>query len=70
MPRSRPGGSSSTQDDLDHHTSPREGPQPTHKYPGGGGQDEGRSGSVYNPKLPDHVTKHPNPVGRPRKPRY
>jgi hypothetical protein len=68
MPRSTPGGPSSTQDSLSHHTSPN-------KHDKGNviiSQPTGRqvTGKLYNPKLPDHVTKHPNPVGRPKNPRY
>jgi len=27
------------------------------------------TGTIYNPKLPGHYLKHPNPVGRPKAPR-
>jgi hypothetical protein len=64
MPRSKPGGPSSTQDSLSHHTSPNKADksnviisQPTSRP---------ITGKLYNPKLPDHVVKHPRPVGRPR----
>lgn len=69
MSRSTPPGPSSTQDTASHHTSPKGNVQtPTPKaLPASTARPI--TGTVYNPKMPDHYTKHPNPVGRPRKPR-
>ena len=71
MPRSTPGGPSSTQDSLDHHTSPNKADKQNVVKNEIIGQPTRReiTGKLYNPKLPDHVVKHPNPVGRPRNPR-
>ncbi|MEY9184705.1 hypothetical protein ABIG06_006253 [Bradyrhizobium sp. USDA 326] len=56
---------SRTQDNYTHHTSPVSGPQP--------GPPEmnpetsaPRARIKTMPDVPAHVTKHPNPVGRPK----
>lgn len=72
MARSKPGGPSKTQDNFSHHTSPNKAAA-RNVAPGTiVSQPMSRqvTGKLYNPKLPDHVTKHPNPVGRPKNPRY
>lgn len=60
---------SKTQDNFSHHTSPATGqpqtpltpikPKPAARQV---------TGTIRTPTLPDHVTKHPNPVGRPKLP--
>ena len=72
MPRSTPGGPSSTQDTASHHTSPNKAAGPQKPMPAPPKKTGARevTGALYNPKMPDHVTKHPNPVGRPKNPRY
>lgn len=61
---SKPPPVSKTQDNYTHHTSPVQGPQaeaPT-ELPAG------RQGVKMKtlPDVPMHVTKHTNPVGRPK----
>jgi hypothetical protein len=68
MPRSKPGGPSSTQDNTSHHTSPNK--HDASNVIASNPPMREVTGKPYNPKLPDHVTKHPNPVGRPKSPRY
>lgn len=63
---SKPPPVSRTQDNYTHHTSPVAGPQPeppTQLPPGA-------PGAKFKtlPDVPMHVTKHPNPVGRPKAP--
>ena len=54
-----------------HHSSPEPGmvqtpyPKPP---PASGGRQV--TGTVKKHTVPPHVTKHPNPVGRPKNPRY
>jgi hypothetical protein len=69
MPRSTPSGPSSTQDTASHHTSPTGKVQTFVPKPPAASCGREITGTPYNPKLPSPVTKHPNPVGRPRNPR-
>lgn len=71
MARSTPSGPSSTCDMMSHDSSPNAHAGPQKPMPKPPAKNAGRemTGTPYNPKMPDHVTKHPNPVGRPRNPR-
>lgn len=66
LPTAKPPPVSKTQDNYTHHTSPVHGPQPEPatvmpaKAPG--------ATIKTLPDVPMHVTKHPNPVGRPKAP--
>lgn len=56
---------------MDHHSSPMPSnkPQTPHpvNIPARGGREV--TGTVRKHEVPMHVTKHPNPVGRPKAPR-
>lgn len=55
---------SRTQDNYTHHTSPVSGPQP--EPPMELPAATPRATLKTLPDVPMHVTKHPNPVGRPK----
>jgi hypothetical protein len=61
---SKPPPVSRTQDNYTHHTSPVHGPQPEPPVE----LPAGRAGAKLTtlPDVPMHVTKHSNPVGRPK----
>jgi hypothetical protein len=55
---------SKTKDNYTHHTSPVAGPQPEPPMMLPAGAPRARIKTL--PDVPMHVTKHPNPVGRPK----
>jgi hypothetical protein len=60
----KPPPPSKTKDDFTHHTSPVSGPQPV--APEVVAAQPQRAKIKTLPDVPMHVTKHSNPVGRPR----
>lgn len=61
---SKPPPVSRTQDNYTHHTSPVSGPQPT--APEVVTAQAPRAKMKTMPDVPMHVTKHAEPVGRPK----
>lgn len=57
-----PPAQSPTQDNYTHHTSPSPGDVQKHPTP----PQPGKTFIKKMPSVPMHVTKHPNPVGRPK----
>lgn len=57
---------SHTVDNYTHHTSPVSGPQPEPPMQLPAGAPGAKLTKM--PDVPMHVTKHPNPVGRPKNP--
>jgi hypothetical protein len=62
-----------TRDTYDHHSSPQDDvqtpmvPQPTTNISGSARPGTRPvTGTVRTPQMPDHVVKHPEPVGRPK----
>jgi hypothetical protein len=55
------------QDTSTHHTSPNTGPQKRISVPLPAARSETPKPRKFD--VPMHVTKHPNPVGRPKTPR-
>ena len=60
-----PPAQSPTQDNYTHHTSPAPGDVQKHPAPA----QPGKTFMKKMPPVPMHVTKHANPVGRPKNPR-
>jgi len=61
---SKPPPVSKTQDNYTHHTSPNNGPQ--QQAPEVVTAQAPRAKMRVMPDVPSHVTKHPEPVGRPK----
>lgn len=61
-PAKAPPAQSPTQDNYTHHTSPTPGDVQKHPAPA----HPGKTFIKKMPSVPMHVTKHPNPVGRPK----
>lgn len=63
---------SKTQDNHTHHSSPQGLKQVQAPIPAPPKKALPRevTGTINNRSMPDHVTKHSEPVGRPRSPRY
>ena len=64
----QPPTQSPTQDNYSHHSSPSPGMQQT-PYSETVPQNKNKK-ITKMPDVPKHITKHPNPVGRPKNPRY
>jgi hypothetical protein len=60
----KPPPPSNTRDDYTHHTSPSSGPQP--QAPEVVTAQAARAKMKTMPDVPMHVTKHSEPVGRPK----
>ena len=65
----QPPPASPTQDTADHHTSPVQAAAPQPQLTPIKAAKPPYTGTMRTYNLPDHVTKHPNPVGRPKNPR-
>lgn len=59
---------SPTKDNYAHHSSPTPGQVQTPVTPTPPANNSKRISKM--PDVPPHITKHPNPVGRPKNPRY
>jgi hypothetical protein len=63
----QPPNFSKTKDNFSHHSSPagmKQTPMPI-PVPPKKAVPRTLTGTINNRSMPDHVTKHPNPVGRP-----